>query len=111
VIHVRGLPYPLREGSLADLLRPLGRGPVRVATHERREEQIFVPPHHALRQTRRAAAGLHLDGVALQLAEPERIHEGPIGLQLHSNKVPQEIHFKDLTLTTFPQDRLVTVKN
>ena len=43
--------------------------------------------------------------------EPERIHEGPIGLQLHSNKVPQEIHFKDLTLTTFPQDRLVTVKN
>jgi hypothetical protein len=22
VIHVRGLPYPLREGSLAELLRP-----------------------------------------------------------------------------------------
>jgi len=43
--------------------------------------------------------------------EPNRIKEGPIGLQLHSNKVPQEVHFKDLTLTTFPtEDRLVTVK-
>jgi hypothetical protein len=43
--------------------------------------------------------------------EPDRIHEGPIGLQLHSNKVPQEIHFKHLVLETFPkEDRLVTVK-
>ncbi len=43
--------------------------------------------------------------------EPERIKTGPIGLQLHSNKVPQEIHFKGLVLTTFPEeDRLVTVK-
>jgi hypothetical protein len=33
---------------------------------------------------------------------PERIQEGPIGLQLHSNKVPQEVRFKDLVLTTFP---------
>jgi hypothetical protein len=42
--------------------------------------------------------------------EPDRIKEGPIGLQLHSNTVPQEVHFKDLTLTTFPEDKLVTVK-
>jgi hypothetical protein len=43
--------------------------------------------------------------------EPDRIHEGPIGLQLHSNKVPQEVHIKDLMLETFPkEDRLVTVK-
>lgn len=42
--------------------------------------------------------------------EPDRIKEGPIGLQLHSNKVPQEVHFKDLVLTTFPEDKLVTVK-
>jgi len=43
--------------------------------------------------------------------EPERIKEGPIGLQLHSNNVPQEIHFKGLKLETFPkEDRLVTVK-
>jgi len=42
--------------------------------------------------------------------EPDRIKEGPIGLQLHSNKDPQEIHFKDLTLTTFPDDKLTTVK-
>ncbi|MGL4553039.1 MAG: 3-keto-disaccharide hydrolase [Gemmataceae bacterium] len=43
--------------------------------------------------------------------EPGRIKEGPIGLQLHSNKVPQEIHFKGLTLETFPkEDRLLTVK-
>ena len=42
--------------------------------------------------------------------EPDRIHEGPIGLQLHSNNEPQEVHFKDLTLTTFPEDKLTTVK-
>jgi hypothetical protein len=42
--------------------------------------------------------------------EPERIKQGPIGLQLHSNSVPQEIHFKGLSLTTFPEDtRLITV--
>ncbi|HEY7423180.1 MAG TPA: DUF1080 domain-containing protein [Gemmataceae bacterium] len=42
--------------------------------------------------------------------EPNRIKEGPIGLQLHSNTVPQEVHFKDLTLTTFPEDKMTTVK-
>jgi hypothetical protein len=43
--------------------------------------------------------------------EPDRIKEGPIGLQLHSNNVPQEVHFKDLTITTFPEeDKLLTVK-
>lgn len=43
--------------------------------------------------------------------EPDRIKEGPIGLQLHSNTVPQEIHFKGLVLTTFPsEDKLITVK-
>jgi hypothetical protein len=42
--------------------------------------------------------------------EPDRINEAPIGLQLHSNNVPQEIHFKDLVLTTFPEDKLETMK-
>jgi hypothetical protein len=42
--------------------------------------------------------------------EPDRIKEGPIGLQLHSNTVPQEIHFKNLILTTFPEDKLTTLK-
>jgi hypothetical protein len=43
--------------------------------------------------------------------EPERIREGPIGLQLHSNTVAQEVRFSDITLETFPKDdRLVTVK-
>ncbi len=43
--------------------------------------------------------------------QPELIKEAPIGLQLHSNTVPQEIHFTDLTLTTFPEeDKLITVK-
>jgi hypothetical protein len=43
--------------------------------------------------------------------EPQRIKEGPIGLQLHSNTVPQEVRFKGLTLTTFPpEDKLITVK-
>lgn len=43
--------------------------------------------------------------------EPDRIKEGPIGLQLHSNKVPQEVHFKNLVLVTFPtEDKLISVK-
>jgi Domain of Unknown Function (DUF1080) len=42
---------------------------------------------------------------------PDRIKEGPIGLQLHSNSVPQEIQFKDLVITTFPaEEKLLTVK-
>lgn len=42
--------------------------------------------------------------------EPDRIKEAPIGLQLHSNNEPQEVQFKDLVLTTFPEDKLTTVK-
>jgi len=42
--------------------------------------------------------------------EPERIKEAPIGLQLHSNKDSQEVHFKNLVLTTFPEDKLTTAK-
>lgn len=42
--------------------------------------------------------------------QPELVAEGPIGLQLHSNTVPQEVHFKGLDLTTFPEDKLLTVK-
>ena len=41
---------------------------------------------------------------------PETIAEGPIGLQLHSNNVPQEVRFKGLVLTTHPEDKLITVK-
>jgi hypothetical protein len=40
---------------------------------------------------------------------PELCQPGPIGLQLHSNTVPQEIHFRGLVLTENPEDRLVTV--
>ena len=43
--------------------------------------------------------------------EPKRIKVGPVGLQLHSNKEPQEVRFKDLILSTFPSERLLTVKN
>src|SRR6201987_5198511 len=35
--------------------------------------------------------------------KPELIEEGIIGLQLHSNKEAQEVPFKDLVLTTFPE--------
>jgi hypothetical protein len=43
--------------------------------------------------------------------EPDRIKEGPIGLQLHSLDKPQEIHWKGLVLETFPkEDKLLTVK-
>jgi Domain of Unknown Function (DUF1080) len=43
--------------------------------------------------------------------KPERIKVGPIGLQLHQNsKDLEEVRFRDLTLTTFPEDKLITVK-
>jgi hypothetical protein len=43
--------------------------------------------------------------------EPDRIKAGPIGLQLHSNTVPQEVRFKDIVVETFPKDdRLKTVR-
>jgi Domain of Unknown Function (DUF1080) len=42
--------------------------------------------------------------------EPKLVGEGPIALQLHSNNVAQEVHFKGLDLTTFPEDKLLTVK-
>jgi len=41
--------------------------------------------------------------------KPEFCEEGPIGLQLHSNKVPQEVQFRGLVLTENPEDEMVTV--
>ncbi len=42
---------------------------------------------------------------------PDRIKDAPIGLQLHSNPVPQEVHFKDIVIETFPkEDKLISVK-
>jgi len=40
--------------------------------------------------------------------KPELCEAGPIGLQLHSNKVPQEVRFRGLVLVEDPQDVLVT---
>lgn len=42
--------------------------------------------------------------------DPKTIAAGPIALQLHSNNVPQEIQFKGLEVTTFPEDKMITVK-
>lgn len=42
--------------------------------------------------------------------DPKTISEGPIALQLHSNGKAQEVLFKGLELTTFPEDKLLTVK-
>lgn len=41
--------------------------------------------------------------------KPELCQSGPIGLQLHANRVPQEVQFRGLILTENPEDRLVTV--
>lgn len=41
--------------------------------------------------------------------KPETCIEGPIGLQHHSNKVPQEIRFRGLILSENPEDHLITV--
>lgn len=40
--------------------------------------------------------------------QPDLCEEGPIGLQLHSNNVAQEVQWRGLILTENPQDRLVT---
>lgn len=40
--------------------------------------------------------------------KPELCGEGPLGLQLHSNKVAQEVHFRGLVISTNPEDKLVT---
>ncbi len=41
--------------------------------------------------------------------KPELCQPGPLGLQLHQNKVPEEVRFRGLILTADPEDRLVTV--
>jgi hypothetical protein len=43
--------------------------------------------------------------------ESDRILAGPIGLQLHSNKEPQEVRFRRLQLETFPENRLTTLSD
>ena len=42
--------------------------------------------------------------------KPELCEAGPIGLQLHSNRVPQEVQFRGLILTENPEDRVVTAE-
>lgn len=41
--------------------------------------------------------------------EPDRIKEAPIGLQLHSNPLPQEVQWKNIKIETFPEDKLTTL--
>lgn len=42
--------------------------------------------------------------------EPGRIKAAPIGLQLHSNKVPQEVRWRNFSMETYPgEDRLLIV--
>jgi hypothetical protein len=42
--------------------------------------------------------------------QPELCDEGPIGLQLHSNSIPQEVHFRGLILSENPEDRVITAE-
>lgn len=42
--------------------------------------------------------------------KPETIKEAPLGLQLHQNPALEEVRFKNLVLTTFPEDKLTTLK-
>ena len=43
--------------------------------------------------------------------QPELCETGPIGLQLHSNTVPQEMHWRGLILSENPVDQLVTAES
>ena len=40
---------------------------------------------------------------------PELLRRSPIGLQLHSNRRPQEYRFRGLILTKDPEDRLISL--
>jgi lysophospholipase L1-like esterase len=42
--------------------------------------------------------------------KPEMLQPSPIGLQLHSNKRPQEFRFRNLYISRDPEDRLATTK-
>lgn len=42
--------------------------------------------------------------------KPELCQAGQIGLQLHSNTVPQEVHFRGLVISENPKDRLATLE-
>lgn len=42
--------------------------------------------------------------------KPELCGEGPLGLQLHANKVAQEVHFRGLVISVNPGDELITVE-
>jgi len=41
--------------------------------------------------------------------KPELCGEGPLGLQLHSNKTAEEVQFRGLILSENPEDRMATV--
>ena len=41
--------------------------------------------------------------------QPELCQSGPIGLQLHSNSVTQEVHFRGLIAAENPEDKMITV--
>lgn len=41
--------------------------------------------------------------------QPDTCVAGPIALQHHNNKVPQEIHFRGLILSENPEDKMITV--
>ncbi|QDU25393.1 hypothetical protein ETAA8_04610 [Anatilimnocola aggregata] len=43
--------------------------------------------------------------------KPELCEAGPLGLQLHSNTVAQEVRFRGLILSENPEDRLITLKS
>ena len=43
--------------------------------------------------------------------QPELCQSGPIGLQLHSNSVAQEVHFRGLIVAENPEDKMITVSS
>ena len=72
-------------------------------------EAVSYPEHHL------HSEGMEMGSLPLLtqhiLYNTKRIKAGPIALQLHSNKVPQEVRFKDLVIETFPKEqRLLTAK-
>jgi len=99
-------PTPIAPGSKQTQPAPVDGAPARKAgkQHDWNNLEILAQGNHV----RVAVNGTAV--VDWRDPEPRRIKEGQIGLQLHANKEPQEVHFKDLVLTTFPEDKLTTLK-
>lgn len=85
---------------------PNQKGPIRSSSYEKKGDwnqiEILVVGNHV-----RMVANGQL--VVDYVEAPSVLKTGPIGLQLHGNRQPQEFHFRGLVLVDSPVDELATL--